>query len=152
MSRCGFKLEENDGKLNVVLVDLDGTISDSNARWASGTKREEEILNDPFMKSVFLPAAKIAKPIFLTARKESDREVTTKWLAKHGIENPVLFMYPNSEVYTDYVHWEFKHDAAQEIMKEYNVIAAFDDDVRVARRLQDLGITVFLCSTNWHGV
>lgn len=92
--------------MDSIIVDLDGTLSDCNHRlhFVSGSKKDwKSFFNLSYEDPVIEPAKELIDMlktkymiIILTARPESNREMTTKWLSDNNIDYDALFMRPNS--------------------------------------------------------
>lgn len=86
--------------------------------------------------------------IIVTARQEIFRETTRHWLAQHGIydDNTLIMRPPEMNGWMD---WQYKLAMYQEIIKDYDVIAAYEDKPEICRLWELLGIeTVIKVSHN----
>jgi HK97 family phage prohead protease len=115
--------ERIDSGPQAVIVDIDGTLIDGN----QVIQRTYDFLEDMEDTAIFI----------VTGRKSSQRETTVKQLQELNIKYDRLFMNPNSN---DNIA-EFKKVTAENLLKEYNVILAIDNDEANRAVFRDLGIT-----------
>ena len=91
--------------------------------------------------------------VALTARGEEGRELTLMWLQEHmlwRVKNEDLIMRPAYTEYTPGVYWqegepkfdavEYKRQVALELMKDFEVIMAFDDHHDISHAYWEIGI------------
>ena len=106
-----------------VIVDIDGTLID-------GGGRVEKVYN-------FLDDMEDTAIFIVTGRNVDDRESTIKQLDDLSIDYNRLFMNPGSTADTA----DFKRVTAENLLKEYNVILAIDNNPTMRKVYRDLGIT-----------
>jgi uncharacterized protein len=106
-----------------VIVDIDGTLVD-------GGRRVEKVYN-------FLDDMEDTAIFIVTGRNVDDRESTIKQLDDLSIDYDRLFMNPGSTADTA----DFKKVTAENLLKEYNVILAIDNNETMRKVYRDLGIT-----------
>ncbi|CAB4157353.1 Prohead protease [uncultured Caudovirales phage] len=106
-----------------VIVDIDGTLIGSNGRI-------EKVYN-------FLDDMEDTEIFVVTGRNVDRREETVKQLEDLSIDYDRLFMNPGSTADTA----DFKRVTAENLLKEYNVILAIDNNETMRRVYRDLGIT-----------
>ena len=115
--------ERIDSGAQAVIVDIDGTLIQSG-------KRVEKVYN-------FLDEMTDTRIFIVTGRNVSDRESTIKQLNDLSIDYNRLFMNPGSTADTA----DFKKVTAENLLKEYNVILAIDNNPTMRKVYRDLGIT-----------
>jgi uncharacterized protein len=106
-----------------VIVDIDGTLID-------GGRRIEKVYN-------FLDDMEDTAIFIVTGRNVDDRESTIAQLDELSIDYDRLFMNPGSTADTA----DFKRVTAENLLKEYNVILAIDNNETMRKVYRDLGIT-----------
>ena len=106
-----------------VIVDIDGTLIDNG-------RRVEKVYN-------FLDDMEDTAIFVITGRNVDDRQSTIAQLDELSIDYDRLFMNPGSTADTA----DFKKVTAQNLLKEYNVILAIDNNETMRKVYRDLGIT-----------
>ena len=106
-----------------VIVDIDGTLIDGGGR----VERVYNFLDDMDDTAIFI----------VTGRNVSQREATIKQLDDLSIDYNRLFMNPGSTADTA----DFKKVTAENLLKEYNIILAIDNNETMRKVYRDLGIT-----------
>jgi uncharacterized protein len=106
-----------------VIVDIDGTLITSGGR----NERVYNFLDDMEDTEIFI----------VTGRNVDDRESTIAQLDELSIDYDRLFMNPGSTADTA----DFKRVTAENLLKEYNVILAIDNNPTMRKVYRDLGIT-----------
>jgi HK97 family phage prohead protease len=106
-----------------VIVDIDGTLIGSNGR----IEKVYNFLDDMSDTAIFI----------VTGRNVDRREETVKQLEELSIDYNRLFMNPGSTADTA----DFKKVTAENLLKEYNVILAIDNNPTMRKVYRDLGIT-----------
>ena len=106
-----------------VIVDIDGTLID-------GGRRVEKVYN-------FLDDMEDTAIFIVTGRNVDDRESTIAQLDELSIDYDRIFMNPGSTADTA----DFKRVTAENLLKEYNVILAIDNNETMRKVYRDLGIT-----------
>jgi len=138
----------------VIIVDIDGTISDSDHRIhyirtkpKNWKKFFEESKHDPVYQDVYwiinLLHLTGNTVLFVTARPESEREQTIQWLTKHELiqKSEKLYMRPNGDYRDDYI---VKKDLLNEIREDgYDPFLALDDRETVVNMWREQGIYCF---------
>lgn len=143
----------NTPKLKCICFDLDGTLCDvTHRRQFVATKPRNwdawnrGIINDKPVEQVLsmFCALKYLYPIFFVSGRSDDyRDVTVEWLEKHGItpyDYNGLYMRKYQDHRDDAI---VKAEIADEIEKEYEIFAVFDDRKRVLTMWQKRGIFTF---------
>jgi len=140
-------------KNNAVIFDIDGTISNAHHRrqYVATKPRNWEawnagIINDkpiPQVLEVF-HALKDRFPIFFVSGRSDDyRDVTLQWFEKYGImdhDYNDLLMRKCGDHRDDAI---VKGELADQIEKDYNIFAVFDDRQKVVNMWINRGIFVF---------
>lgn len=135
---------------NIVVCDIDGTVADCEHRrhFVQGEKdwkgffsamAEDTPRLDVYEKAMDLAVANDGELIFVTARPEDYREVTEKWLEKHGMDHLHMIMRPSKNTRPD---TEVKQTILEKYLKKYNIIKVFDDRPSVIRMWQENGLEV----------
>jgi len=106
-----------------VIVDIDGTLID-------GGSRVEKVYN-------FLDDMEDTEIFIVTGRNSDDRESTIAQLDELSIDYDRLFMNPGSTADTA----DFKKATAENLLKEFNIILAIDNNETMRKVYRDLGIT-----------
>ncbi len=143
----------NTPKLKCIIFDLDGTLCDvTHRRQFVATKPRNwdawnrGISNDKPVEQVLemFCALKYLYPIFFVSGRSDDyRDVTVKWLEKHGItpyDHNGLYMRKYQDHRDDAI---VKAEIADQIEEQYQIFAVFDDRKRVLTMWQDRGIFTF---------
>ena len=115
--------ERLDSGPQAVIVDIDGTLITSGGR----NEKVYNFLDDMTDTEIFI----------VTGRNVDDRESTINQLDDLGIDYDRLFMNPDSTADTA----DFKRVTAENLLKEYNVILAIDNNPTMRKVYRDLGIT-----------
>lgn len=129
------------------ICDIDGTITDSNA-WMSSEIDKLPINKD--LKSIITSRDANGYPrkiFFITARPESQRDITNAFLKLHFRHIPfTLYMRQDSDQRID---TEIKKDIyIDNIVGKYNVVAAFDDKPSIVKMWRSLGIQTYEVTFN----
>lgn len=106
-----------------VIVDIDGTLIGSDGR----IERVYNFLDDMTDTAIFI----------VTGRNNSQREATIQQLEDLSIDYDRLFMNPGTTADTA----DFKKTTAENLLKEFNVILAIDNNETMRKVYRDLGIT-----------
>jgi hypothetical protein len=142
-------------KNNAFIFDIDGTLSDT-------ARRRHHVEKSPKNWDAFfadqinddaLPTAEILRKLFdhtsyeiliVTGRREEYREVTQQWLNKHRLNCTKLFMRPANDKRDD---TNIKLEIYNNYIKlHYNVLAVFEDRLRLVRMWREQGLFVFNCN------
>lgn len=106
-----------------VIVDIDGTLIENGQR----VEKVYNFLDDMSDTAIFI----------VTGRNTSQRDETVAQLDELSIDYNRLFMNPGSTADTA----DFKKVTAENLLKEYNVILAIDNNETMRKVYRDLGIT-----------
>lgn len=126
--------------IQIILVDIDGTVALHNGRSPYDYSRVLEDLPNTNVIRVVQELRKYFGVIFLSGRPETCREDTATWLERHVGHFDGLFMRPADKLQVNdaVIKVELFN---QHIRDRYNVIAVFDDRNRVVRAWRKLGLT-----------
>lgn len=142
--------------MDCVILDLDGTLANCKHRlhFIEGPKKNwdsffDNCLDDSVIQPMFHLMnilSKDYKIVFITARPEKNRELTTKWLVKHNIEFSELLMRKN-------VDYNKSPKVKEKLVEQlrgmgYNPIYSFDDRIDCVAMFQSIGIYAFLVGEN----
>ena len=147
---------------DIIVCDLDGTIADCSHRVKKYLNQEtgvpgqvhnnwlgffSEIAGDTFIFDTWnqvaeMAAVEKAHVIYVTARPESCRQDTMDWLSEQGIYPTVLLMRSNGDRRPDD---QVKESIYNSYLKQYNVVAVFDDRPAVIRMWEKNGLKVINC-------
>lgn len=142
--------------MNCIIVDLDGTLANCDHRlhYLEGAKKNwdkffEECTDDSVIQPM-LHLLKILSEhyaiVFITARPEKNRELTSKWLDKNGVEYSELLMRPNVDFNKSPIS---KNKMLNELkLKGYKPIYAFDDRADCVQMFIENGVYGFLVGEN----
>jgi hypothetical protein len=120
---------------DALLLDIDGTLANIGDRNPfDHTKYHLDNLNHAISK---LTAA-FTKTIVITGRDNRHREVTTKWLADHGVYYERLIMRPEGDVRPDYIVKQELFFA--EIAPYYNAQLVVEDRKQVVEMWREIGL------------
>lgn len=149
-------------KQGAIVFDIDGTIADTSPRMhlikpPAGEKKNwgkffrESAKDKPFQHAQLMYEAMLAVNVpvfFVTARPESNRKITEEWLGDNSFDTyEALYMRPDNERKPDF---EVKRDIyLEKLQPKYEIIAAFEDRLHVAKMWREQGIPVFLCGDHW---
>lgn len=141
--------------MKTVIFDFDGTLADNKERWSRYDKglitkdqfhSKEEVSKDKLIQNMFqlyLDLSAWNDVIILTARHESDREVTESWLKTYFISYKELIMDKNNDTSAS----EFKRKAVEELReKGVDVWLVIDDNDEVISALKSIdGVLPLKC-------
>jgi len=150
-------MNSTQGKRPAVIIDLDGTVCDSEhmhlhaeevARnewgWFEQLIRYAPVF--PFAEIIIPALAKHYTLIFITARESNRRDATEAWIELNlGIDDYILYMRPaGSQMLTV----EFKYSVYMQFIKnDYKVVLALDDNPAIVRLWKGLKIpTLTVCA------
>lgn len=141
------KIEQDESKMNVMVFDIDGTLSDSSHRHIF-SDNDEEIYNDKVIKAVqtICNSNYPEQIIFVSGRSEKYHDVTEKWIKDKVFCNnnaPLIYMRKSGDMRKDTI---VKEEIFREISKDFNILYAIDDRLSVTRHLRKLGIFVLNCN------
>ena len=147
-------------KHNAVIFDIDGTISDSERcawhsdliaqgdwSWFKEIARDAPAIEETVRTLQSLVHAGETQVILLTARQESFRELTIKWLVQHGIPADIdLWMRPPAM--NGWPDWQFKLAQYQKIRQYCDVVATYDDKPEICKLWEILGVPTVIQVTH----
>jgi phosphoglycolate phosphatase-like HAD superfamily hydrolase len=140
----------------VILFDVDGTLANGDHRYHLYEGRDSDswaayiaacIQDSPYTEVQWLNYIISQQPnvyiIVLTARSESGREVTEKWLMAHGIIYDELIMKPEDEAIVKVKDHDFKERILDElILQNKKPFMVFEDRKSVVDMFRSKGIPV----------
>ena len=131
-----------------VICDLDGTLAwMGNRSPYDASTCDQDALNVVVADIVQSHLAQGDMVIYCSGRDEKYRDITTKWLKRHGLFNgaqTTLLMRPEGDTREDSI---IKTELYREhIEGKYNVRFAIDDRDRVVDAWRDLGLVCFQCA------
>jgi acid phosphatase class B len=141
-----FETGRNKRPKKTVLMDLDGTVADTEDYEALHKIKSEEFarvarnaLPNAHMVSLMEEAKQQGhNVVILTARSAHYRDDTKKWLHKHGIPYDALYMRPIDNTVGDK---KLKKTVLKdEILPNYNVTKAYDDKKKNVKMFRKQGI------------
>lgn len=141
-------------KQNAYIFDIDGTLSDTSRRrhHLQKSPKDWKAFFADQINDVALPSAAILQGlgylgngiIIVTGRGEEYRDVTVSWLENHNIYYDELFMRPAKDNRDD---TEIKLEIYNANIKpNYNILAVFEDRLRLVRMWREQGLFVFNCN------
>lgn len=136
-------------KIDAVIFDIDGTISDCTHRLHHIQKEKpdwdafhEECGKDepiyPIIRLVNIMYSMGFKIIFCTGRMITNIEKTQAWINFHNIPCHQIFMREKDDYRSDYV---IKQEMLDDILKEHEVHFAYEDRDRVVKMYRENNIT-----------
>ncbi len=142
-------------KRKVMIIDLDGTISDSSERkhYVEGVKKDfktfyEEMGSDKIRADIWAEVVARSKKsgagiVFLTGRPEEYRYITETWLEENDIlphrDYGALLMRQEADHREDTI---VKKELFDEYLSDYEVECAYDDRPKVIRMWKECGFEV----------
>jgi predicted kinase len=135
------KIEWMDNLPMAIICDLDGTIAlMSNRDPYDASTCEQDELNKP-VAEIIRPYLKHHQVIFVSGRKEQDREPTLRWLQKHftDLDDAMLLMRANEDNRDDRITKKEIYET--HIKDKYNILFVLDDRQKVVEMWRDLGLT-----------
>ncbi len=125
-----------EGKPNVFLCDLDGTIAKANGRSMFNPTAADIMKDTPIVPAIKVLQSLAAqyKIIFVSGRDDNSFEATKQWIEKHvfnTLGNDQLLMRKAGDSRRDSI--VKKEILREQILPLYNVIAVFDDRLQVIR-------------------
>ena len=142
--------------MNCVIVDLDGTLANCNHRlhYLEGTKKNWNSFFDGCLDdSVIEPMYSLLKIlsdnyaiVFITARPEKNRYLTTQWLNKNEIPYTELLMRGDKDFNKSPVSKSKMLNILRD--KGYNPVFAFDDRIDCVQMFIENGVYSFLVGEN----
>lgn len=135
-------VEHVEGAPKAVIFDMDGTLSLLNGRSPYDFHLcYDDPPNKPVVDACNMYAVLGWKIIVVSGRDDSCKELTQKWLDKHGILNIELFMRVTGDTRPDYIAKSEIFD--KYIRGNYNIHAVFDDRNQVVRYWRSIGLPTF---------
>jgi len=133
-------------KENIYICDIDGTLAEF--RHHRGPFDEHKVLGDSPLPTTKIIADLVKlgnKVIFFSGRTDGCKEDTTKWLTTHIPDFDIeLYMRKAGDFRGDDIVKKEMYDT--HIKDKYNVIAVFDDRLKVCRMWYELGLFVLNCN------
>ena len=128
-------------KPDCIVVDMDSTMCfNTNGRPWYGEGSTEAMINDIPNEGVVNLVKSQSYPIVVcTGRNRAQAEVTEKWLNKYGIYPEVMHFRADNDYRTGVV---VKSELMENILKDYNVVAVFEDCEPIVNKFRDMGLTV----------
>ena len=129
------------GKPTCVVVDMDSTLCfNTTKRPWFGEGSTEAMLNDSPNEGVIKLIKSQQYPVVVcTGRNKSQKDVTEKWLHKHGI-TPVNYYMREDGDYRKGV--EVKEELINKVLEKYNIVTIFEDCEPIVQRFREMGLTV----------
>lgn len=126
--------------MKAIIFDIDQTICTHNGRGPFEWSKISSDLPIPYMRDLnaALDSFNDRVIIFVTGRPEICRQETEKWLEEHGFVYNKLYMKPNPYE----KGFIYKERVLKEILKNYEVIAAYDDEIKCAEMYKNNGIFI----------
>lgn len=130
-------------KENCIVVDMDSTLcfNTSKRPWY-GTGSTEAMINDEENRNVCELVRQLSDTyplILVTGRDKTQRDVTIEWLSKHNINIQECYFRNINDFRSSKV---YKQEQIEKILKDYNIIAIFEDESSVVNMYRNLGLTV----------
>ena len=144
LSKPTSRVDMNNDQLpKAVICDIDGTIAFHDDRDVYNTALcESDTLNeslDSILLSMSLHLGTV--PIFVSGRSDEFRQQTQIWLGNHVSDDGPLYMRKSGDTRNDTI---IKEEIYNEHIKDkYNVVAVFDDRLRVCRLWHNLGLPIY---------
>lgn len=143
------KLIQNENLEKCILVDVDGTLSNSMRRRIFESS-EEEILKDEVIEQVKLVVSSLfyekannkkLKVFIFSGREEIFKNITTEWLHINNIPFDDIYMRKEKDYRPDTI---VKREMFNEYIRDkYNCLFVIDDRPRVVQEWTELGLFVF---------
>lgn len=135
-----FILENDNMKESCYVFDIDGTLAHTNGRSPFDFHKVGSDLYDWSIGNIADALNRDQNSIIIATGRESIcKKETENWLKEFGIEYNQIYMRKEKDFRPD---WLVKQEMAQEICKNYNIVAWIDDRLQVTRHLRMLGIKV----------
>lgn len=130
-------------KDDCIVVDMDSTLcfNTSKRSWY-GKGSTEAMINDEENRSVceIIRMLSDSYPLILvTGRDKTQRDVTLEWLKQHNITIKECYFRDLGDFRSSKV---YKQEQIEKILKDYNIIAIFEDESSVVNMYRELGLTV----------
>jgi hypothetical protein len=138
-------------KIKAYIFDIDGTIADGRHRqqyvrtkpknWkAYNAAMHGDSPIQPVIYTLGLIHSTGHAVILSSGRQDKDRGVTEAWMKKHNVPFTELYMRKTNDFRDDTI---VKKEMLQEIQQKYDIIAVFDDRVKVINMWREQGLYVF---------
>ena len=134
-------IKEDESKPYCVVIDMDSTVCfNTQKRPWYGEGSTEAMLNDSPNDGIIKLIKSQQYPVIVcTGRNKAQKEVTEKWLHKHGIIPEDYYMREDGD-YRKGV--EVKKELIKQILDKYNIVAIFEDCEPIVKMFRDMGLTV----------
>lgn len=128
-------------KPDCIVVDMDSTMCfNTNSRPWYGEGSTEAMINDIPNEGVVNLVKSQSYPIVVcTGRNRAQAEVTEKWLNKYGVYPEVMHFRTDNDYRTGVI---VKSELMENILKDYNVVAVFEDCEPIVAKFREMGLTV----------
>ena len=128
-------------KPDCIVVDMDSTMCfNTNGRPWYGEGSTEAMINDIPNEGVVNLVKSQSYPIVVcTGRNRAQAEVTEKWLNKYGVYPEVMHFRTDNDYRTGVI---VKSELMENILKDYNVVAVFEDCEPIVAKFREMGLTV----------
>ena len=141
------KIGYNSELLDCIIADLDGTLANFGDKNPYDRDFENDECNtvlrffiDSYLECKHEFGNKDCELIITSGRSDKFKEVTEKWLIDNEIFPEKLYMRKEGDIRKDVI---VKEEMYNEIIKDYNIIAVFDDRHSVCRFWRSKGLQVF---------
>lgn len=133
-------LKNDDMKESCYVFDIDGTLAHTDGRSPFDFYKVGLDLYDWPVGNIADALNKNQNSIIIaTGREDVCEKETENWLKEFGIKYSKMYMRKEKDFRPD---WLVKQEMAQNICKDYNIVAWIDDRLQVTRHLRMLGIKV----------
>ncbi len=127
----------------IIICDIDGTLALLGNRDRYNPSTGEDLLNNPIANILKVYNNQNLFPIeliFVSGREDKYRDITEKWLQKHGITHyKLLLMRQTGDFRKDYI---IKKELFEKHIKgKYEVLFVLDDRDQVVKMWRELGLT-----------
>lgn len=133
------------GKPKAFLVDIDGTLAHNRGGrgWYDWNRVDEDDLDEVIADIVYRLSVDYSenyKIIVMSGRDEVCREITERWLRKHGVYFDALFMRAEKDMRKDNI---VKEELFNKYVRDnYDVKFVIDDRLKVVQMWQRMGLKV----------
>ena len=133
------QVDQTHTRPEVVLVDIDGTVAIMNGRSPFEWHRVgEDAPNDTVIEIVRALSKNGKRIVFMSGRDGSCREETIKWLSRHVVEGPELYMREADDSRKDSIVKQELYE--KYIEPSYDVFVVLDDRNQVVDMWRSLGL------------
>lgn len=131
----------NFGKQDVVIFDIDGTIAHKGDRspydWKSVGRDK---VDEPTAQVMDMIKHSGARVIICTGRDGICLYETERWLKANNLDYDEIYIRTEKDMRPD---WVVKEEMWRKIAEKYHIVGMFDDRLQVVRRARALGLKVF---------